>query len=85
MYTFWLNSKNSNSDLIKLNLWSIDKIRLFKVLSSINLSYVIYNLNHASIKTVKTTRTNYSLESLLNLFLLLSFFNTTLALVVSFI
>lgn len=84
MYTFWLKSKNSNNELLKINLWSLDNIRLFKILSSTNLSYIIYNLNHASIKTVKTVRTNYSLESLINLFLLLSFTNTILFLVISY-
>lgn len=85
MYTFWLKSKNSNNELIKLNLWSIDNIRLFKILSSTNLSYIIYNLNHASVKTIKTVRSNYSLESLMSLFLLLSFTNTILVLLVTWL
>jgi hypothetical protein len=83
MYTFWLKNNISNTTSLKLNVWSIDSIRVFNILASSELTYLIYNLNTPKLQTIKTVRYSYSFESIVTLFMLSSLLSSLLYIILS--
>lgn len=71
MYSFWLTSLSSNKLNSKLNLWFIDNIRLFNILSSSMLSYLIYSINSPRLNYIKTFRQALNFDYVLYYFWLI--------------
>jgi len=71
MYSFWLTSLSSNKLNSKLNLWFIDNIRLFNILSSSMLSYLIYSINSPRLNYIKTFRQTLNFDYVLYYFWLI--------------
>jgi len=59
MYTYWLNNKNRASTNINLNLWLLNSIRQYAILSTTVLSYFISSINGLKLINLKTTKTYY--------------------------
>lgn len=59
MYTFWLNNKSRASYDININLWFLNSIRQYLVLSASQISYFVSSLDSLKLLNLKTTKTYY--------------------------
>jgi len=59
MYTYWLKNRNRASTNINLNLWLLNSIRQYAILSTTTLSYFISSINGLKLINLKTTKTYY--------------------------
>lgn len=76
MYTYWLNNKSRSSVNINLNLWLLNSIRQYAILSTTTLSYFISSLNGLQLINLKTTKTYY------DFLVIFKFFSSILLLII---
>jgi hypothetical protein len=59
MYNYWLNNKSRASVNVNLNLWLLNSVRQYAILSTTTLSYFISSLDGLKLINLKTTKTYY--------------------------
>lgn len=68
MYTYWLNNKSRSSVNINLNLWLLNSIRQYAIISTTTLSYFISSLSGLKLVNLKTVKTYYDFLVIFRLF-----------------
>ena len=82
MYTFWLNNKTRASYDVNVNLWFLNSIRQYLVLSTSQISYLVSSLYGLKSLSLKTTKTYYDFSVVYKfLFIMVSILATFLIII----
>jgi hypothetical protein len=83
MYTYWLHNKSRMSTNVNLNLWFLNSIRQYAILSTTTLSYFISSLSGLKLVNIKTTKTYYDFLIVFRLFFIVLVFIVLILSIVS--